>query len=204
MINHAPKTDEEGKKNPIYFLCFGNSCRKRSKGTDKEMTGSTSSHLHVAPCEKGKITLKLLPWWKKRVLCLMHFSRGEINSINESEAERHERTFVWENLFWLKNESAIWWQRTKQRFPVNGCEQHSDDRRVTHIIWMEALSQLQSGKLNTLPQHDHQRLRSPNVFHLNRRKLKKKSENTWRMSHFVIFKITVVILQTNGINCNEL
>lgn len=108
------------------------------------------------------------------------------------------------NLFWLKNESAIWWQRTKQRFPVNGCEQHSDDRRVTHIIWMEALSQLQSGKLNTLPQHDHQRLRSPNVFHLNRRKLKKKSENTWRMSQFVIFKITVVILQTNGINCNEL
>lgn len=74
------------KKNPIYFLCIENSCWKRSKGTDKEMRESTSSRLHLAPYERKKITLKLLPWWKKKTLWWMYSSRGGINSMNDSKA----------------------------------------------------------------------------------------------------------------------
>lgn len=64
MINHAPEKvrgKEECGEGGIYFLCIGNSCWKRSKGTDKEMRESTSSRLHLAPCERRKITLKLMP-----------------------------------------------------------------------------------------------------------------------------------------------
>lgn len=88
------------------------------------MRESTSSRLHLAPCERKKITLKLLPWWKKRELWLMYFSRGGINSMNDWKAGVgwggvfKKRTFVWENYFLLlRNKSAIWQQWTKQRFP---------------------------------------------------------------------------------------
>lgn len=100
MINHAPEKDRK-KKNPIYFLCIGNSCWKRSKGTDKEMRESTSSRLHLAPYERKKITLKPLPWWKKRALWLMYSSRGGINSINDSKAEGESNFFVEERECYL-------------------------------------------------------------------------------------------------------
>lgn len=89
MINHALE-EERKKKNPIYFLCIEDSRWKRSKGTDKEMRESTSSRLHLAPYERKKITLKLLPWWKKKALWLMYSSSGGINSMNDWKAGRGE------------------------------------------------------------------------------------------------------------------
>lgn len=85
------------------------------------MRESTSSRLHLAPYERKKITLKLLPWWKKKALWLMYSSRGGINSMNDWKAGRGEvkkRTFcLREQFFFLRNKSIIWQQRTKQRFP---------------------------------------------------------------------------------------
>lgn len=131
MINHALEKDRREKKNPIYFLCIENSCWKRSKGTDKEMRESTSSRLHLAPYERKKITLKPLPWWKKKVLWLMYSSRGGINSMNDSKIGLvqiqiggwgvKKRTVVWENFFFEELECYLT-AVNKTAIPLSGTQ----------------------------------------------------------------------------------
>lgn len=55
------KRRRRGGGNPIYSPRIENSCRKRSKGTDKEMRESTSPRLHLASCERREMALKLQP-----------------------------------------------------------------------------------------------------------------------------------------------
>lgn len=117
MLQRKTKKQKQKKKYPIYFLCIGNSCRKRSKGTDKEMRESTSSRLHLAPCERRKITLKLLIDERKGVMpdvflqrrhqqyeWLKGRERGEKESICLREPNGR---FWWECYLTAANKTAI-------------------------------------------------------------------------------------------------
>lgn len=81
---------------------MGNSHWKRSKGTEKEMRESTSSHLHLTSYERRKITLKLLQWWKKKRRYAWCIPPEVESTVWMTQRQREKggrmRTFVWENL----------------------------------------------------------------------------------------------------------